>query len=366
MATILLVDDKPDLLELARRHLSRNGHDCSTAGSVRDAITAWESRPFDLVLCDLLMPDASGLKLVEHLSAAAPQTAVVVVTGVDEPRVADEALRLGAYGYLVKPVDPNALLINVNSALRRRELELQNQRLVDETTELVHRRTSGLMGTIDTMRAQQRERQQAFEETLFALAAICDSRDVVHSGHPYRVSRYATVLGHGLGITGDDLEQLRYAAALHDVGMHAVPSAAHAEAGPLTPEQAAAMREHTRIGARAFAGLESAHLKLASSIARSHHERWDGTGYPDGLAGKRIPIEARIVAVADAYDGLTTARPDRPARSTEDALAEIQGLAGAAYDPDVVLALVAARPEIDRIRAKYRDEPRAAAPSVDD
>jgi len=362
MARILIVDDKRDLIVLCARFLARHGHQCEGATGVREAIDRWEAQPFDLVLCDLLMPNASGLSLVEHLSTAAPQTVTVVTSGVDDPAVAERAIELGAYGYLVKPIEPNALLINIASALRRRELELQHHQLQEETVDLMARRTAGFIATIDEQRAQTAQLRLAHEESVFVLGALCDGHSAPKSAHPYRVGRYAAVLARLVGIAGSELERLRLAAAFHDVGMSAVPGLDVRHDRALTAAERELLREHTRAGYRALASHDSDLLKLAAVVALTHHERWDGTGYPDGLAANQIPMAGRVVAVADALDSLTVDRLDRPGITFDEAIAHVTAQSGTAFDPRVVQAVTAAASELRRIHRKYADDSAVPTP----
>jgi putative two-component system response regulator len=269
------------------------------------------------------MPSTSGLSLVRTLHALHPDVAAVMVTGHDDPDVADAALDGGAYGYVIKPFESNELLIAVAGALKRRSLAIENRAQRDRLEELVRLRTVEL----DRSRA----------ETVERLARAVESRDPDTGMHLERMSGLVCRLARMLGWGETEAETLRLASALHDVGKVGIPDEVLLKSGPLTPDERILIEAHASIGHGILAGANSELLQLADVVAWTHHERFDGSGYPRGLAGEEIPIAGRIAAVADVFDALTSDRPYRGALSEGDALAIIHADRG--LDPLVVAAL---------------------------
>jgi putative two-component system response regulator len=323
---ILCVDDDEQLQRLIARMVSDAGHDCTTVGNVDDARKLLSEQPFSVVLCDIGLPGKSGLELLEELVRTRPDVATVMVTGRDDPAVADIALSLGAYGYLTKPFARNELLIDLSNALRRRGLEAERRQYETKLEQMVAARTAQL--------------ERAYIETVKRLGLAIDYHDGVTGEHVERVAAHAQRLGLALGIDHAKADLLRLASPLHDAGKIAISEAILRKPGPLTADERLEMERHTEFGHELLAGSGSELLDLAATLALTHHERWDGTGYPRKLAGEAIPLEGRIVAVADVYDALTSDRPYRAALSEEDARAQILRERGNAFDPRVVDAFL--------------------------
>jgi putative two-component system response regulator len=323
---VLVVDDEEPIRRMLARLLTRAGYECRQAGDVAEAIGVLATQEAALVLCDVNMPGDSGLRLVEHLSIASPDTAVVMVTAVDDPTVAQPAIELGAYGYVIKPFVENEILINVSGALRRRRLEIENRDHRDRLEALVDTRTAEL--------------RAAHEEAIHRLALASEYHDPTTGEHLTRMSDMSARLAAGLGLAPDEVERLRLASPMHDVGKIGVPDALLRKPGPLTPDETTVMRAHTEIGWQLLGSSPSALVRLGGLISLTHHERWDGGGYPRGIAGDDIPIEGRIVAVSDVFDALTTARPYKRAWSVDEALAHMVAERGRHFDGDVVDRLV--------------------------
>jgi len=321
--SILVVDDEASLRRLAARLLSGHGYRCAEASSEADALAAVAQEPPALVLTDMMMPGGSGMSLIRTLQASHPDVATVMVTGRDDPAIADRALDGGAYGYLIKPFEPNELLIAVSAALRRRALGLESRAHRDRLEELVRRRTHEL----DESRA----------ETVERLARAVESRDADTGTHLERMSGLVYRLARTLGFAPAAAETLRLASVLHDVGKVAVPDEILLKTGPLTADERRSIETHVAVGHGILAGAQSELLRLADVVAWTHHERFDGTGYPRGLAGAEIPLAGRIAAVADVFDALTSDRPYRAALAEHEALETIRASPG--FDPVVVAAL---------------------------
>jgi putative two-component system response regulator len=334
-ARILIVDDDRHIRELVRRLLERAGYVCATAENGVDAHRRLASQPFELIVCDLQMPGESGLDVISHVRATYPDTAAIMVTGVDDERLADHALTLGAYGYVVKPFSSTDLAIQVLNALRRRQLEIAQRHERERLEHMVEERTGELRLAVDNLKRSE-------EETVRRLAAAVEARDHETAEHIERVGEYSALVAGWLGLPAEHCELIRRSSTLHDVGKIGVADEILLKPGPLTSSERVAMQRHATIGHDILSGSRLDLLELAATIAWTHHERVDGTGYPRGLAGSEIPLEGRIVAVVDVYDALTSDRPYRPALSHDRALALMCTGKGTQFDAIVLDAFLAA------------------------
>jgi putative two-component system response regulator len=287
------------------------------------------------------MPGESGLALAKHVLAEYPATAVIMVTGLDDPVLAETALAFGAYGYVIKPFTPNELVIAVVNALRRRGEEIENRAHREMLRRLVRVRTAALARSADELR-------HSHEGTVRRLAETIEHRDQDTGAHTDRVSRYASVLAAHVGL---DPELIRLASAMHDLGKVGLPDRILLKRGALTDEERREMQGHTTIGHTILGGSNSGLLKVAARIALTHHERFDGSGYPQGLAGDEIPVEGRITAIADVFDALTSARPYRPAFSVEEATLMMRRERGRQFDPGLLDMFLTVIDEVLVVRA---------------
>ena len=342
-ARILCVDDESQVRRVMTRFLDTWGYESAAAGSVAEARDCLRDDDFALVLCDVNMPYESGLDLLRTLSAERSDIATVMVTGHDDPGLAETALDLGAYGYVIKPFAPNELRISVVNALRRRNLELESLAYRDLLEMTVRQRTAALKQAVSSLEEAQVQLRLTSDEMIQRLSLALESRDVNTGDHTERVSRYALLIARELGLDDDRCEMIRAASPLHDVGKIAVPDAILLKRGKLTPRERNAMEGHTEAGYRILAGSGSALLDLAATVALTHHERYDANGYPRRLGGAAIPLEGRIVAVADVFDALTSDRPYRRRLSLEDAIAMIRAGRGTQFDPEIVDSFVHSR-----------------------
>lgn len=311
---VLVVDDDPSLARLLAVILRREGYECSCAESVGEAMRSLGAGPFDVMVSDVRLPDGSGLDLVEAAIDADPRMAALVISGLDDVALADRALRAGAYGYVVKPFSPNEVLVGVMGALshRRRELDARD------------------------------ELREASAETIRRLSAAVEARDTNTAAHIIGMSDFCFAIARELGLPPERCELLRAASPMHDVGKVGVPDHVLLKPGMLTADERELMEQHAEIGYRILTGSRSELLHLAATIAWTHHERLDGSGYPRGLRGSEIPQEGQIAAVADVFDALTRDRVYRPRFSRGDALQIVTDARERAFDPDTVDALVAA------------------------
>ena len=348
---LLVVEDDPSVRGMLGHVLTCAGYSCETVGDVHAARQLLETGDVLLVVTDVQLHDQSGIDLLKVIDRVSPETATIVVTGLDDPSVADLAIESGAYGYLVKPFGPNELLIQIRNALRRRRLEIAAR---DERSRLevaVEERTAELRGALESLQYAKSQLRLAQEETIKRLATAVEARDQGTAAHIERVSFYARTLALALGVGDARADLIAEASVLHDVGKIGLPDGILLKPGPLTEDERREVERHPDDGWRILSGSGLTVLDTAATIARSHHERWDGTGYPLGLVADDIPLEGRIVAVADVFDALTSDRPYRPALSVEEALSIVEAGAGTHFDPEVVDAFTSSLDHILSVRA---------------
>ncbi len=331
---VLVVDDDRAIRRMITRILERAGYTCSEAADPAEAQLLAQAQAFALVTCDVNMPGGSGLSLVAELRERHPDIAVLMVSGMDDPKTAATATELGAYGYVVKPFESNELLIAADNALRRRELELENRAHRQHLELLVAERTEDLMATVEQLSRAEKALRASQEEAIRRLAQAVEFRDPATGAHLNRMSRTCEVLAERAGLGSARAQLLRIASPMHDIGKIAVSDEILGKPGKLTAEEWVEMRKHPLIGSEILAGSDSDLLRLGGLIALTHHERWDGGGYPHGLAGTDIPVEGRIVALADVFDALTSERPYKPAFEVDHAVALMRDERGRHFDPE--------------------------------
>lgn len=351
-ARILIVDDDDQIRLILKRMLERRGYECvlaTNAGEARRCLETDEAG-FTLMLCDVNMPGESGLELIQHVLAEHPGTAALMVTGLDDPQLADVALEYGAYGYMTKPFKASELLINVANALRRRALELENRAHRDRLEHTVLERTAALRDAVARLEESERDLRLYQEETVSRLSSAAELRDAETGRHIERMSRTCFLLAGRLGLDPELAELIRAASPMHDIGKIAIPDSILLKPGPLTADERKVMERHTEIGYQILAGSEARLLQLAATLAWTHHEYWDGSGYPRGLQGDEIPLEGRIAAVADVFDALLTDRPYRSACSIDEAVAMMRAKRGRQFDPEILDVFLDALPQVIDLR----------------
>jgi putative two-component system response regulator len=350
---ILVVEDDPQDQKLLVRLLDGAGYGCSVAGDAPDARRLLARESFDLVLADVNLPGESGLKLVQHVLGEFPETAAVMVTGMDDPGIANTAIEIGTYGYVIKPFTANEILIAVKNALSRRRLEIENSAQRETLEQIVRARTAALERSAKRLKLSR-------EETVRRLSRAVEYRDEETGGHTERMSAYCAMLAAKLGL---DVESIRIASPMHDVGKVALPDHILLRPGALTPDEREEMERHTWIGHQILSGSGSALLELGATIALTHHEKWDGTGYPRRLAGNAIPLEGQVAAVADVFDALTSDRPYRQAFPIDRAVDIMRSESGGHFDPRLVDLFLENVDEIVDLRERYTPAPLAAPPT---
>jgi len=352
---LLIVDDDEALRRWEERVICERGYSCDSAGDADDARGHLLRSVYQLVLLDVNMPGETGMELLNHIRSNHPAVAVVMLTGEDDLKLAMTAIEQGAYGYMVKPVGSGELLINVANALHRRRRELENRRLVQRLRATVDERSHELDEALQDLELSETKVWVSQAETIFRLARLVEFRDEETGHHLHRMSSYCELLGRRMGFSEERCELVRLASQLHDVGKVAIPDSILLKRGKLTTEEFEVIKGHAEIGFQMLGGSASEVVQLGALIARTHHERWDGGGYPRGLAGEEIPIEGRIAAVADVFDALTSDRVYRSALPLKSAIEMMQDERSCHFDPELLRMFLAARPEIEAIRQAYAD-----------
>ena len=355
MARLLIVDDEPMVRRPLRRTLERGGHQVLEAANVAEARALLEAEPIELVLCDVNMPGGSGLELVRAIADGDSDAAIVMLSGVDDPAVANEALAIGAFGYLVKPIGGNEALINVSSNLRRRELELSRRQYVEELESKVLNRTAALRDALGQLELGRATLQHAERDAVDRLVAALTIRSEETGAHIQRVGRYTSLLARRAGVNGHSEDEFCWAAMLHDVGKIGIPDSILLKAGPLDREERTIMKRHAALGSELLADGSSPVLVLGAQIALTHHERWDGKGYPHGVAGEAIPAAGRVAAIGDVFDALTSDRVYRQAMPVAEAAAQMGAERGRQFDPDLLDVFLGALDDFEAIRAAHPD-----------
>ena len=326
---ILIVDDEPSVVKLLAEILREDGYSCLGCHSSLEALHVIGAQRFDVALSDVHMPGIDGMELLRLVREQHPELPMVMVTGEGDIRVGVQAMKEGAYDYLLKPLNSGAVLVSVKQVLKRRRMEeeLEKYRLLLE--EMVDQRTSQLRQALAQI-------EQNFEETLQALATALELRDNGTAGHSRRVMTYAVQIAKVMGCSKEEIHSIAIGALLHDIGKIAIPDAILMKNRALTREEREVMRTHVIVGYNLLNCI--GFLADAAEIVLTHHEHFDGTGYPQGLAGEEIPLGARVFAVADTLDVMTSDRPYHQATSFAVAREEIVLQSGKQFDPVVVAA----------------------------
>ncbi|HEY5648678.1 MAG TPA: HD domain-containing phosphohydrolase, partial [Nitrospiria bacterium] len=324
------------------RHLGRLGYACTTADGAQSAVEIQGNNPNDLVITDIRMPGRDGVWLLQTLKNRSPETAILMITALDDSQIAINCLKQGAYDYLIKPLHLEEVTLATRSALEKRRLILDNKAYQEDLEAKVVERTAKLQQAIEAL-------EDTYENTLEALVAALDAREHETGNHSKRVAQYTLSLSEEFGIPPGNRIEIYRGAFLHDIGKIGVSDAILLKPGKLTPEEWKAMKEHPRIGKQIL--KEIGFLGEAIKTVSSHHERFDGAGYPEGIKGEAIPVGARIFSVADAFDTMTTNRPYRKALPYQSAVEEILRCSGSQFDPKVVEAFLKI-PEKDWVQTR--------------
>jgi cyclic di-GMP phosphodiesterase len=342
---ILVVDDDGSIRDIVSSMLTSAGYECRAVTSGRDAVATLQTDDnFALLLSDLTMEGMDGFALLERVRRSHPQMPVVMVTAVHDISVALAAIRSGAYDYVLKPFERDQLLTTVRRALENRRLKMENLAYQNNLEALVAARTEILKKTNADLEIAMHRLERSYNLTLEALGDALDLKDAETEGHSKRVTAFTMAIAHAMDLPREHRDVIARGAFLHDIGKMAIPDAILRKPGRLTPEEQMLMREHALLGYQMLRKIPF--LQEAAQIVYCHQERYDGSGYPRGLKGDQIPIGARIFAVADTFDAITSDRPYRAAQSISAARREIQKYSGRQFDPEVVTTFMSISDEL--------------------
>jgi putative nucleotidyltransferase with HDIG domain len=328
---ILVCDDEEAIREVVSTLLEAQGYRCTVVADGSKAIKEIKADSHDLVLSDIVMPEMDGMRLLRQLRTQDKDIPVIMVTAMHDISIALEAIRAGAYDYILKPFEKDQLYHSVGRALEHRHLVLENRSYQRNLEHLVAERTQQLSVTLHNL-------EQSYDYTLEALGSALDAKDAETEGHCQRVTAITIVIARIMGVDKDLLRHIARGAFLHDIGKMGIPDQVLRKPGPLTDDERELMRKHCDIGYTVLKRIPF--LKEAAEIVLSHQEFYNGSGYPRQLKGEEIPLGARIFAVADTLDAMTSDRPYRKALPMSAARAEIQKFSAIQFDPRVVEAFL--------------------------
>jgi response regulator RpfG family c-di-GMP phosphodiesterase len=324
---ILVVDDEEAIREVVSTMLESKGYHCAVAHNGRVAQDQIKKATPDLILSDMIMPEMDGIKLLEWVRQYDPDVPVIMVTAIHDISTALEAIRRGAYDYILKPFEKDQLFLGVGRALQHRRLVIDNRNYQIDLEKKVRDRTERLETALDQL-------ERSYDDTLEALGSALDLKDAETEGHCQRVTAFCISIAKTMPVPDPYLPILARAAFLHDIGKMAIPDGILRKPGPLNDDEKKIMRTHCEIGYNML--IRIPFLRDAAEIVLAHQEFYDGSGYPRGLKGDQIPLGARIFTIADSLDAMISDRPYRRALPMSHACEEIKRCSGSQFDPDVV------------------------------
>jgi putative nucleotidyltransferase with HDIG domain len=324
---ILIVDDEELICRLLAQRLTSEGYSCVTANNGREALSHFYKNTFSLIISDIKMPEMDGIELLKRVKGLNPNMMVIMVTAYPEIDMAVEAMRMGAYDFIIKPADLDLILLSVKKALEKKRLEEELEAYHKNLEKLVEERTAKLQHAYRVLK-------KAHLDSVKVLAEAIDAKDPYTRGHSDRVRRMSLRIATQLGFPEDRMESLEYGALLHDIGKIGIKDEVLQKPGILNPGEIQYIREHPLIGVKIVEGIDFFKDKIP--MIRHHHERFDGKGYPDGLAGEGIPLEARIITVPDAFDAMTSVRPHSQNKPLKEVLAELKEGRSKQFDPKIL------------------------------
>lgn len=349
-ARVLIVDDEPAACKLLALVLSEADFECKTALNGVAALRLLENDSRDAIVCDLNMPGMNGMELLAEVQRRSPHVAFLVATGHDDVRAGIQAMKSGADDYLVKPLRAELVIASLHRALQKKRLEKEVEGYRLHLEEMVAERTKQIEAALKLV-------ERSYEDTLEALGAAIDLRDAATEGHSRRVCRFALEIAKSLGLSEAQHKTIAMGAYLHDIGKLALPDGILLKPGPLTVEERLFMQQHVQTGYDLVSQIPF--LADAAELIRTHHERYDGSGYLRGLKAEQIPIGARIFTVADTLDAITSDRPYRKAQPFEDGFKVIHSESGRLFDPQITGAFFSLPKEIWPTIASHKHQSRS-------
>jgi len=347
---ILVVDDQPQNIELLEAYLVPQNYEVVTAASGEKALEKLSGNPIDLILLDVMMPGMDGFEVTRRIRQDDQHRLlpIILVTALRDMEDRVKGIEAGCDDFISKPFDKMELLARVRSLLKVKAYNDLMQNYRKELEVEVTLRTEELKQAFEKIKA-------ASLDTIYRLSMAAEFRDDDTGAHIKRMSLYTAAIARSMGLTEHAIENILYAAPMHDLGKIGIADLILLKPAGLTPAEWEIMKQHTLIGAKILKGSDAEFIRLGEVIALSHHEKWDGSGYPTGLKGIEIPIACRITAIADVFDALTTKRPYKEAFSVEKSLAIIREGRGNHFDPDVVDAFLSIQDEILTIKKQYNE-----------
>jgi putative two-component system response regulator len=321
--TVLIVDNEAGIRRLLHQSLSREGYRCEEADTTEQILNRLKASPTELVILDIKMPGKAGKEVLAEIKANYPDTAVIMTTAVTGISTAIQCMRQGADDYICKPFNLDEVNLSVQRALEKRQLQLKIKEYQQYLEEKVEKQTGKI--------------RELFLAAFEALVCALEAKDSYTAGHSRRVTDIAVAIGSKLNFSEDDIEDMRWGSLLHDVGKIAVDQLIQNKPGRLTPEEYEHIMIHAHVGANIVRPVVNDRVIM---MIEHHHDHYDGSGLHQTVAGNDIPLAARILAVADAYDAMTSERPYRSAKSKKEALDEIKRCTGTQFDPAVVTAFL--------------------------
>jgi len=322
--SLLIVDDEIVIRRLLYGKLVAEGYTCYEASNAEEVMLAMCKYQPSLVILDIKMPGKSGVEILSDIKQKYPDTAVIMATAITDMNTAINCMKKGAYDYFSKPFNLEEVSIGVNRALEKRRLEINNREYRKNLEEKV--------------KEQAEKIRSSFLNAITSLAYALEAKDKYTSGHSRRVAEWSVKIARESGLSADYIEKVRLAGQVHDIGKIGIRSCILLKSEGLTEEEYRYIKSHPEVGERILTPIIED--KMIIEMVRHHHERYDGKGYPDGLKGEQIPLGARILAVADSYDAITSERPYRRAMKKEKALEEIKRCKGSQFDPKVVESFI--------------------------
>jgi response regulator RpfG family c-di-GMP phosphodiesterase len=346
--SVLVVDDEEPIRNALKKFLTQQGYEVATAASGDEAIKVLQRQKIACMLLDVRMPGRSGIDLVPQVMELEPSIAILMLTAVNDATTAALCMQRGAMDYLTKPIDLSDLARAILRAIRRRDSLLEQQNINQWLKEEVALRTAEL-------RRERAKLERLSVATLEALVNALEAKDAYIRGHSARVADLAAMIAAEMSLPDEVIEHIRMAGRLHDIGKIGIREGILTKQGPLTTEEYEQVKQHVVVGSQILAPL--AHLGEIITYVRSHHERWDGQGYPDRLQGEQIPLGARILGAAEIFDALTTSRPYQEKMPPDVAVERMRDLAGNVLDEQVYKALETAVRK--RQTLTFLDDPRS-------